>query len=178
MRELTSGAVREQCLDYKLVPYDKLIVDGEVAGVEIGRRRPGGFPGTDTLAMNSLPRVTDWLGKKLCDVVCGEGDRLTHIRFFDAASAAGFRVNLFVLSGRMSVLDARCAARGSEQNRSWRVSRATLCTRVAAQAEEAGYRVFHLDAEAETGELAEFVREKVPAMQRLRGAGAGVASWQ
>jgi hypothetical protein len=173
MAELTRGTERRSCLDFKLVPYDELIVDGEVAGAEIGKRRAD-FPGTDTLAMNALPRVAEWLKAKMTDVVCAEGDRLTHIRFFNAAAAAGFRVNLFVLAGRMSILDARCEARGSSQNRSWRVSRATLCTRVAAQAEEAGYRVFHLDAEADTADLASFVREKVPVMRRLQerdGAG-------
>jgi P-loop Nucleotide Kinase3 len=176
MRELTRGAVRVEKLDYKLVPYDELWVDDGVAGVEIGRRRAD-FPGTDTLAMNAMPRVAEWLATKLSDVVCAEGDRLTHIRFFDAAAAVGFRVNLFVLGGRMSVLDARCTARGSDQNRSWRMSRGTMCANVAARAEQAGYRVFHLDAEAETGELAELVREQVPIMRRLQER-EEAGSWQ
>lgn len=171
MRELTRGAARRSREDCKLVPYDELIVGGGVVGVEVGKHRAD-FPGTDTLAMNALPRVTAWIGSQLADVVLGEGDRLTHIRFLDAAAAAGMRVNLFVLAGRMSVLDSRCQARGSSQNRSWRVSRATLCTRVAAMAEEAGYRVFHLDAEMETADLAELVREKVPVMRTLQGSGA------
>lgn len=181
MAELTRGAKRRERLDFKLVPYDELIIEDGVAGAEIGRRRAGGFPGTDTLAMNAMPRVAEWLGTKLYDVVCGEGDRLTHIRFFDAAAAAGYRVNVFILAGRMSVLDQRCEARGSTQNRPWRVSRATLSTRVGAMAEEAGYRVFHLDAEAETAELAEFVREKVPVMRQLQessGSESGAAAWR
>lgn len=178
MAELTRGAARRERLDFKLVPYDELLVEDGAIGAEIGRRRPGGFPGTDTLAMNAMPRVAEWLGKKLYDVVCGEGDRLTHIRFFDAAAAAGYRVNLFLLGGRMSVLDARCAARGSDQNRSWRLSRVTLSTRVGAMAEEAGYRVYHLDAERPTAELAEFIREKVPVMRQMQMLESGADAWQ
>lgn len=176
MAELTRGAARRERLDYKLVPYDELLVDGEIVGAEIGRKRAN-FPGTDTLAMNALPRVSEWLEAKLLDVVCAEGDRLTHIRFLDAAAAAGYQVNLFLLSARMTVLDERCAARGSEQSRAWRLSRGTMCSRVGAMAEEKGYRVFHLDAELETGELAEFVREKVPVMRQLRERADG-AAWR
>jgi hypothetical protein len=167
MAELTAGARRVTCESVKLLPYDELWAGDELVGAEIGKRRAN-FPGTDTLAMNALPVAVGWLEKQLLDVVCAEGDRLTHIRFLDAAARAGMRVNLFVLSSRMSVLDERCEARGSAQSRSWRISRATLCTRVSAMAEESGYRVFHLDAEAGTGELAEIVREKVPAMRALQ----------
>ena len=173
MAELTRGAERRVMLGTKLVPFDELIVDGEVVGAEIGKRRAN-FPGTDTLAMNALPRVTEWLGQQLYDVVCAEGDRLTHIRFLDAGAAAGYRVNLFVLSARMSVLDSRCEARGSTQNRPWRMSRGTMCSRVGAAAEEAGYRVFHLNAEREVRELAEDVRGLVPALRVLAAAEAGV----
>jgi hypothetical protein len=176
MAELTRGAERRVRLGTKLVPFDELIIDGEVVGAEIGKRRAN-FPGTDTLAMNALPRVTEWLGQQLYDVVCAEGDRLTHIRFLDAAAAAGYRVNLFVLSGRMSVLDARCEARGSSQNRSWRMSRGTMCSRVAAAAEEAGYHVVYLNAEEETRHLAGVVRELVPVMRQLQVRERGVA-WQ
>jgi hypothetical protein len=176
MAELTRGAERREKLDFKLVPYQDLVVDGEVVGAEIGRNRVN-FPGTDSLAMNALPRVSQWLKSKLLDVICGEGDRLTHIRFLDAAAEAGYRVNLFILSAPMSILDERCATRGSAQNRNWRIGRATLCTRVGALAEESGYRVFYLDAQQEIDELAEFVRDKVPGMRQLQRTEAG-AAWQ
>jgi hypothetical protein len=169
MAELTRGAERRERLGTKLVPFDELIVDGDVVGVEIGKRRAN-FPGTDTLAMNAMPNVAKWLGTCMLDVICAEGDRLTHIRLFDAAAAAGYRVNLFVLSAPMTVLDARCEARGSTQNRSWRMSRGTMCTRVAAAAEEAGYRVFYLDSQREVRELAAQVRELVPVMRELATA--------
>jgi hypothetical protein len=167
MAELTRGAERLQRVDVKLVPFDELSVGGDVIGAEIGKRRAN-FPGTDTLAMNALPRVSEWLGRQLYDVICAEGDRLTHIRFLDAAAAAGYRVNLFVLGARMSVLDERCEARGSTQNRPWRMSRGTMCSRVGAAAEEAGYRVFHLNAERPIRELAEDIRGIVPVLRRLQ----------
>jgi hypothetical protein len=167
MAELTRGAERRERLGTKLVPFDELLVDGNVVGAEIGKRRAN-FPGTDTLAMNAMPNVAKWLGTCMLDVVCAEGDRLTHIRLLDAAAGAGYRVNLFVLSAPMSVLDARCEARGSAQNRSWRMSRGTMCTRVGAAAEQAGYRVFYMNSERSVGELAADIRGIVPVMRQLQ----------
>jgi hypothetical protein len=167
MAELTRGARRESRETIRLLPYDELWVGNDLIGAELGRRRAD-FPGTDTLAMNVLPVASDWLGKKILDVVCAEGDRLTHIRFLDAAARNGYRVNLFLLTARMSVLDARCEARGSKQARSWRLGRVTLGERVAAAAEESGYRVYRLDAEKPTAELADFVRGKVPVLEQLK----------
>lgn len=167
MAELTRGAERTARDNVHLIPYDELRVDGEVAGLELGRRRPA-FPGTDTLAMNALQAACNWIGKQLVEVVCAEGDRLTHIRFLQAAAEGGYRVNLFVLQAPLMVLDERCIARGSKQSKSWRAGRATSCLRVAGLAEEKGYRVFYLDAQAEPKELADFIGEKVPAMRQLR----------
>jgi hypothetical protein len=167
MAELTRGASRIARDTVRLVPFDELRIGDEVAGLEIGRRRPA-FPGTDTLAMNALQSACDWMSKQLVDVVCAEGDRLTHIRFLQSAADAGYRVNLFVLTAPAAVLDERCEARGSRQSRSWRAGRVTSCTRVAALAEEKGYRVFYLDATQETGVLADFICEKVPVMRQLR----------
>lgn len=174
MAELTRGAVRRARNEVRLVPYDELAVNGEVIGVEAGKRKAN-FPGTDTLALNVMPSAVKWIESSLVEIVCGEGDRLNHIRFLDGAARAGYRVNLFVLSAPMSVLDERCAVRGSAQSRPWRVSRSTLCTRVAALAEEAGYQVEYLDATNSTTELANIVCEKVPAMQKLRD---GALEWQ
>lgn len=179
MAELTGNARRVPRDTIRLVPFDELRVDGEVVGLEIGRRRPN-YPGTDTLAMNALPSVCDWMRKQLVEVVCAEGDRLTHIKFLDAAAAAGYRVNLFVLQSPVNVLDARCEARGSKQSKSWRAGRATSCMRVAGLAEEKGYRVWYLDGEKSPEELADFVCEKVPVMQGLRTRTDGYArsAWQ
>lgn len=167
MAELTRGAERVQRDTVHLIPFDELRVDGEAVGLEIGRRRPA-FPGTDTLAMNALQAACNWVNKQLVEVVCAEGDRLTHIRFLQAAADGGYRVNLFVLQAPVAALDARCEARGSKQSKAWRTGRATSCLRVAGLAEEKGYRVFYLDAEAAPEELADFICEKVPAMRQMR----------
>ena len=166
MAELTCGAQRVSRTDVRLLPYDELWAGDDLIGAELGKRRAN-FPGTDTLAMNVLPAASKWVSEHFFDVICAEGDRLTHIRFLDAAAQGGYRVNLFLLTGRMSALDARCEARGSQQNRNWRMGRATMCLRVAAHAEEAGYRVWHLDAEQPTSELAAFIREQVPVLEQL-----------
>lgn len=175
MAELTRGAERVARDTVHLVPFDELRVDGEVTGLEIGRRRAA-FPGTDTLAMNALQSACNWVNKQLVDVVCAEGDRLTHIRFLQAAADAGYRVNLFVLTAPVNVLDERCDARGSKQSKPWRTGRATSVLRVAGLAEEKGYRVFYLDATQATEDIADFICEKVPVMRQLRGE--EVPAWQ
>jgi predicted kinase len=175
MAELTRGAERVPRNTVHLIPFDELRVDGEVAGLELGRRRPA-FPGTDTLAMNALQAACEWVKKQLVEVVCAEGDRLTHIRFLQYAADAGYRVNLFVLTTPVNVLDERCAARGSKQSKPWRNGRLTSCMRVAGLAEEKGYRVFYLDGQASPEELADFICEKVPAMRQLRER--EVRAWQ
>lgn len=167
MAELTRGARRVARDTVHLVPFDELRVAGEVVGLEIGRRRPA-FPGTDTLAMNALQSACNWVNKQLVEVVCAEGDRLTHIRFLQSAADAGYRVNLFVLTAPANLLDERCEARGSKQSKSWRAGRVTSCTRVAALAEEKGFRVFYLDAQQPTEELADFICQQVPVMRQLR----------
>jgi predicted kinase len=173
MARLTEGAERVARADVKLVPYDELRVAGEVVGAEIGKRRVN-FPGTDSLAMNALPNVAKWLDAKMFDVVCAEGDRLTHVRFFGSAADAGYSVHVFLLRAPMSVLDRRCEARGSNQSRSWRLSRVTLGERVAAWAEaEDRISMHYLDSQRPVTELAEEVRRAVPAMEILRERVAG-----
>jgi predicted nucleotide kinase in modified base biosynthesis len=168
MRELTRDALRVPRQDFRLVPYDDLIVSGEVVGAELGRRRLR-FPGTDAMAYSALPAVRNWLNSHFYELVLGEGDRLTHIQFLDAAAEAGYEVNLLVLQARASVLDERCAARGSNQDRRWRNGRVTMCTRVSAAAEQAGYNVWHLDAEKPVADLAREALEHIPALHALRG---------
>lgn len=174
MEELTRGARRVLREDVRLVPFEELWIDGEPVGAEIGRRRAN-FPGTDTLAMNALSSAEKWIERHFYDVVCAEGDRLTHIRFLDAAAAAGYRVNFFLLQARMNVLDERCAARGSKQDRTWRAGRATMCSRVSLRAEEAGHRVWHLDSERPMSELAAVIREHVPVLEKLKEKESGRA---
>lgn len=167
---LTKGLRREACESYRLVPYEKLYRDdGELAGAEIGRRRDG-FPGTDTLNMSVMPDARKWIQSVSYPVVIAEGDRLASMRFLDSAAEAGYEVNLVVMSARMSVLDARCAARGSTQDRSWRVGRATKALRLGAFAEEAGYKVHQLNAEEPVTRLVQEM-EKLPAVKVLKEGG-------
>lgn len=56
--------------------------------VQLGEPRPP-FSGTDTLSMAVMPKVLAWLESADCDVVVGEGDRLTSEAFFEACDRRG-----------------------------------------------------------------------------------------
>lgn len=158
------------------VPFDKLYRDREIVGAELGRRRDG-FPGTDTLQMNVMPRARQWIQSHFYPVVIAEGSRLASMRFLDSAAEAGYEVHLAVMNARMSVLDERCSKRGSTQSRSYRLGRATMSLRLGVFAEEAGYHVHNLDAERPVAELkAELM--KLPALKVLKGSDGPVPAHQ
>lgn len=168
MASLTRGLVRVAHVDPDRVPFEKLYRDtGELIGAEIGRRREG-FPGTDALQMNVMPRARSWVQSHFYPLLLGEGDRLSSMRFMDSAAEAGYEVNLCVMSVRASVLDARCRARGSEQSLSWRRGRATAAARLADAADTAGYKVHRLDGERPVTELRKELLA-LPALEMLRG---------
>lgn len=171
MAALTQGLVRKSHEDPDRVPYERLYRDsGELVGAEIGRRREG-FPGTDALQMNVMPRARNWVKGHFYDLLLGEGDRLSSMRFLDAAAEGGYEVNLVYMHARPRVLDARCKARGTDQSEVWRSGRATMCMRLADNADRAGYKVHRLNAELTTGELVQELL-KLPALKILKGSGS------
>lgn len=92
--------------------------------VELGRRRPGGFSGTDALAMNIQPAVVAFLEGVRPRLLFAEGDRLANDKFFAAAEAMGYVLSVYQLWGP-KVAETQRSARGSQQDPSWLAGRAT-----------------------------------------------------
>lgn len=107
---------------------------GQVAAVELGRRRPGGFSGTDALPMAVITAAELHLRSGLagaeCPLMLAEGARLANRRFLSAAVAAGWHVDLAYLFGELAA-ELRRTARGSTQSPSWVVGAATRARRLA-----------------------------------------------
>lgn len=102
----------------------------DVAGIELGRSRAT-FPGTDTLGLSVSPKAKEFMAGQPSALILGEGDRLAHAGFFDAAADAGYAVTGVYLTTPDEVLERRCAARGSHQPASWKIGRATKSARLA-----------------------------------------------
>jgi hypothetical protein len=109
---------------------------GTVQAVEIGRRRPGGFSGTDALPMNVIGEAERYVtsGAALAEsggLLLAEGARLGNRRFLTAAVASGWRVTVGHLTGEREAA-ARRRARGSHQNPGWVTGARTRAARLAA----------------------------------------------
>lgn len=145
MAALTAGCTRhlvEQPLAHEILTVPR---HPGVRAVELGRRRTT-FAGTDALSLNVQPRAVAWITTTAHDLVLGEGDRLANLGFLLAARHAGYHVHLLVLDAPTTVLDARCAHRGSHQSPAWRTGRRTKVDRLAGNADAHGLTVTHLDA--------------------------------
>lgn len=107
---------------------------GLIAAVELGLRRPGGFCGTDALAMNAVVGAERYVlcGRAAAEtpLLLGEGARLANRRFLTAATAAGWDVHLVLLSGPDLAAERR-KTRGTVQNPSWVRGAATRAIRLA-----------------------------------------------
>lgn len=118
---------------------------GEAA--ELGRHRPGGFSGTDALAMAVQPRVLQWLypghPDRSCpfDLVLGEGDRLGNSSFLEGAMARGWTIRLAILTISPLLAQARRDARGSEQHEPWVRGRQTKVYNMARWAADRPVRI-------------------------------------
>lgn len=174
MAELTKGCYRESIYPSK-VPHDDLYVNNTIVGAELGKIRDK-FPGTDTLAYNIVAPAKVWIREVMYDFVLGEGDRLAKIAFLDEAQNAGYQVHLVVLSAPMTVLNERCERRGSTQNLSWRIGRATATTRLGAYAEAADMTVHYLDSTKPTLELAGILQDRIAGLSQLGGVDGHVHS--
>lgn len=124
-----------------------LIKDGQMAGVELGRHRAT-FSGTDALGMAVNPDAVSWLkhsaGVPDMELVIAEGARLANASFFEAMQSRAERFIVFRLDAEDKVLDARCAARGSQQNSSWRKGARTRAARAAYVASHLGAELYPL----------------------------------
>lgn len=108
---------------------------GQVAAIELGRRRRGGFSGTDALPMAIVGQAESYLrsGQAAAEtsLLLAEGARLAVRRFLVAAVESGWDVHLAHLTGPPEVAAARRAARGSTQSPSWVRGAATRAARLA-----------------------------------------------
>jgi hypothetical protein len=124
-------------------------VTAVVAGIELGRRRPGGFSGTDALPMNAVVAAEEYLvsGRAADEtrLLLGEGARLGNRRFLAAAADAGWAVNLVTVIGPETAIRRR-QARGTHQNPAWVKGAATSAARLASNPPPR-VRVHYVDAE-------------------------------
>jgi hypothetical protein len=124
-RELTAGWDKELHRAVP-VPHVKLLhpATGRLAGLELGIPRET-FSGTDALAMDIGHRALQFLSAMHVSFAFGEGSRLGTRPFIGELARVGVSVTLVRLSAAQDVLDARCRARGSNQNPAWRKGAAT-----------------------------------------------------
>lgn len=167
MRELTT-CWDKQIMEMQGVPVTQLsTLDGIPRGMELGRPRRD-FPGTDSLSMSISPRAVRMLGDSALSFAVGEGQRLGTQKFLGSLVDLGVSLNIVYLWTSDATLNARCAARGSAQNTSWRQGAATQARNVADWAETcAGKPVksWWVNAEQEVSHLADTVRKIFPSIQ-------------
>lgn len=131
-------------------PGRVLLADGRgaIEAVELGRRRPGGFSGTDALAMNAITGAEQYLltGQAHAEtpLLLAEGARLANRRFLSAAVATGWKTHLVYLHGP-DLAAQRRAQRGTGQNEAWVRGAATRARRLAEEPPP-GVRVHRFDA--------------------------------
>lgn len=70
------------------------------------------FSGTDALQRNAQPKVIKWLQETDVQYVVGEGDRLGHKNFFEAAHAAGWEVDVRIVHASLGICNERMIKRG------------------------------------------------------------------
>jgi hypothetical protein len=159
------GAGKTTMVDATLAPWTRIPVEVPVPhellrhpadllcrtfGVHLGRRRPGGFGGTDALSMSIQPAVLAWLATSPAPLVLAEGDRLANPSFFDAVRAQGHHLDLVLLAVTPGAAAARRRARGGHQDPGWVQGRVTKVRRLADR-----YHHHVLDGELTPRELAE-----------------------
>jgi len=88
------------------------------------------FGGTDKLSMAVQPKAVEYL-ENASPVTVFEGDRLTSIKFFDAAKSKGFDIKIIQLTVPDTVREERYKERGSEQNETWLNGRMTKVKNVS-----------------------------------------------
>jgi len=148
MAELVKG--RRRRLMTK--PFAHTVYEGGL--VQLGRERSTGFSGTDALSMSVSPQAIAALESGAWPRVLGEGDRLAHAKFFDAAKAAGYDLEVILLEAPKFVLTKRRQARGSNQDPTWLQGRATKVQNVAEK-----YATMAIDATLPVAMIAALLKE-------------------
>jgi ABC-type cobalamin/Fe3+-siderophores transport system ATPase subunit len=113
------------------IPYDVLKIHGQAVGVEMGRRRPGGFSGTDAMSMSVQRGAEQWISARPARLILGEGMRLGNMKFFQAAKNAGYDVHIVHVNPGDGIAQQQRAERGSSQNAQWVASATTRARNVA-----------------------------------------------
>lgn len=132
---------------------------GEIVGVHLGYRRHT-FGGTDVLGMAVQPDAIRWVEEGLLPLrLIGEGQRLGNAPFLTVL-AKHADLTVIHLSAASAILDARCAARGSQQSESWRKGAATRALRTADRLEAAGVHVVDVAADRPLPEVVARVRDE------------------
>lgn len=158
MAHLTAEYDREPVTTEGL-PRDELLIDGELIGCELGRRR-GTFSGTDALHLGIHPLACAWLASGPPErLVLAEGQRLATRAFLAAGVDGGRDVDLLWLDPPPETCAERRARRGSTQRESFVKGAATRAARLAAEAELVpGIRVHRFAATADPETVAAEVR--------------------
>lgn len=88
------------------------------------------FGGTDKLSMAVQPKAVEYLNDP-SRVTVFEGDRLTSIKFFEAAKNKGFDIKIIQLTVPNEIREERYKERGSDQNETWLNGRLTKVKNVS-----------------------------------------------
>ena len=100
--------------------------ESELVLTQLGAEDPM-FPGTDRLSMGVLPAAIEFVNTSHSPLILAEGDRLATRKFLDAVER---EVLLVRCVAPQSVIEARRAARGSDQSPSWLAGRRTKINRL------------------------------------------------
>ena len=97
----------------------------------LGKYEPGElFCGTDKMSMAVQPMATQYLYNNNDRAVIFEGDRLTSVKFFQAAIEAGHELHIIELTTSHAERESRYEKRGSNQSESFIKGRATKISNI------------------------------------------------
>jgi hypothetical protein len=113
------------------------------------------YPGTDGLALNVQPAAIKWM-ETFRGVVAAEGDRLANAKFFNAALAAGYRLDVVYIDVPELVSRRRAWRRGSRFDDRWFAGRLTKVQRLVKQFDS---HVVSIDGTLPRGLVAARLRE-------------------
>ena len=88
------------------------------------------FGGTDKLSMAVQPKAVEYLNDA-SPITIFEGDRLTSIKFFQAAEKLNFKIKIIMLTVPDDIREKRYEERGSNQNETWLNGRLTKVKNVS-----------------------------------------------
>ena len=119
------------------------------------------YDGGDTVPYNGVRYALDYWRRALSvttPLTVFDGDRFSHESALDAIELVAESTVAVYLSGTEELLTARRAARGSNQDPAWMKGRATKAQRFSIIMQKRSLKVWMLDADNTTEELARQVR--------------------